>query len=213
MGNRGCGTIVAVTRPRRLALSLALPAAAALMMAGCGSSSPTPTAVASAPAGSAAAEASTPAGDASSQAAVSSALAATSAAAPAPAPAPAAGGSDAKAFCATVAKQRSTLQGTQLSQLLAGGSPAAWKTYLTAATQMNQQLVDAAPGEIRPSVVVLQQSTKTLATAMAAGDYDPAKVGSAKLIASMRSKDAAKAATTLSAYVKKNCAIDLTKAG
>jgi len=211
MGNRGCGTIVAVTRPRRLALILALPAAAALMMAGCGSSSPTPTAVASAPAGSAAAEASSPAGDASSQAAASSAPAATSAAAPAPAPA--AGGSDAKAFCATVAKQRSTLQGTQLSQLLAGGSPAAWKTYLTAATQMNQQLVDAAPGEIRPSVVVLQQSTKTLATAMEAGDYDPAKVGSAKLIASMRSKDAAKAATTLSAYVKKNCAIDLTKAG
>ena len=211
MGNRGCGTIVAVTRPRRLALSLALPAAAALMMAGCGSSSPTPTAVASAPAGSAAAEASSPADDASSQAAASSAPAATSAAAPAPAPA--AGGSDAKAFCATVAKQRSTLQGTQLSQLLAGGSPAAWKTYLTAATQMNQQLVDAAPGEIRPSVVVLQQSTKTLATAMEAGDYDPAKVGSAKLIASMRSKDAAKAATTLSAYVKKNCAIDLTKAG
>ena len=35
---------------------------------------------------------------------------------------------------------------------------------------MNQQLVDAAPGEIRPSVVVLQQSTKTLATAMEAGD-------------------------------------------
>ena len=178
-------------------------------MAGCGSSSPTPTAVASAPAGSAAADATSPADAASSPAAASSEPAATSE----DAPAPAAGGSDAKAFCATVAKQRSTLQGTQLSQLLAGGSPAAWKAYLTAATQMNQQLVDAAPGEIRPSVVVLQQSTKTLATAMAAGDYDPAKVGSAKLIASMRSKDTAKAATTLSAYVKKNCAIDLTQTG
>ena len=117
---------------------------------------------------------------------------------------------DAQAFCAVVQQQRAVLQGTELSALLTGGTAAAWIAYLDKATAMNQQLVDAAPTEIRPSVQTLQATTLTVKSTLAAADYDVSKVGVPALIKLLQSPDRQAASVAVVAYVKAHCGIDLT---
>lgn len=114
-------------------------------------------------------------------------------------------------FCAVVKQQIGALQGTDLAKLLSGSAAEAWKAYLDKTAQMNRQLVDASPADIKQAVTKLQESTQQLAETMKAGEYDPAQVGSAKIIAAMQSKDRATASSRLTSYVKTNCGIDLTK--
>jgi hypothetical protein len=120
-------------------------------------------------------------------------------------------GADAQGFCDVVKQQRAVLQGTELSGLLTGGSPAAWQAYLDKTTAMNQQLVDTAPAEIQADVKTLQAGTLELKSTMAAANYDVTKVGSAKLIQLLQTPQRKDATTALVAYVKTQCAIDLTK--
>ncbi|WP_432837807.1 hypothetical protein [Dactylosporangium sp. CA-092794] len=110
-----------------------------------------------------------------------------------------------------VKEQKTLLQGTELSSLLTGGNAAAWKAYLDKTTAMNQQLVDAAPAEIQPSVKVLQDATLELKATLAAANYDPSKVGSAKLVQLLQTPQRKDATTAIVAYVKTQCGIDLTK--
>jgi hypothetical protein len=98
-----------------------------------------------------------------------------------------------------------------MASLLTGGTPAAWTAYFKATSAMNQQLVDAAPAEIKPAVQVLQQSTLELQAAMAAAGYDTRKMGAAKLTSTIASPARVKASTDFAKYVMTNCAIDLTK--
>jgi len=146
-----------------------------------------------------------------SSAAATSAGAASVGAASVPAPAPA--GGDAQQFCGLVKQQLTTLQGTDLVKLIGGGSATAWKAYFDKATAMNQQLVDAAPAQIRPSVVTLQSTTRELKDSLAAAGYDMSKLGSTKLIASLQSKQRVAASAALTRYVKTTCKIDLSKVG
>jgi hypothetical protein len=119
------------------------------------------------------------------------------------------GGGD---FCAAVKQQKATLQGTELSSLLTGGTPAAWKAYLAKTAAMNQQLDDAAPAEIKPSVDVLQKESADLRAAMEAAGYDVRKLGAAKLLSLLNTPERKEASTKLTDYVKTNCKIDLSQA-
>jgi hypothetical protein len=114
-------------------------------------------------------------------------------------------------FCALVGQQKAALQGTQLPTLLAGGTPAAWKTYLDETAAMNQQLVDAAPSEINASVKTLQDGTLALKSTMEAANYDVSKVGAAKLIQQLQSPQRLAAVADLTKYVQTQCGIDLTQ--
>jgi hypothetical protein len=129
---------------------------------------------------------------------------ATSAAAPT--------GGNATQFCTVVREQQTTMQGTDLANLLSSGDPAAWKTYLDKTAALNQQMADAAPPEIKPSVKTLQAAAAQLRSALAAAGYDVSKVGATKLVALLQTKERMDAVRTLSAYVKKECAIDLSTA-
>jgi hypothetical protein len=135
-----------------------------------------------------------------------------SAAAPVKSSVPAAGG-DAHRFCAVVERELATLRGTEVTGLLAGGSPSAWKAYLDRVTAMNQQLVDAAPAEVKASVETLQATTMTMKATFAAAGYDVTKVGGAKVIKLLQAKDRQDASAALTAYVSTRCGIDLTKVG
>ena len=133
--------------------------------------------------------------------------------APAGATSPAAGGGNAQQFCGVVQQQKALLQGTAIAGLLTGGTPDAWKAYLDQTAAMNQQLVDAAPPEIKASVKTLQDTALQLQTTLAAANYDVSKVGSAALLAQLQTPSRIAATTTLVTYVKTNCGIDLTVAG
>jgi hypothetical protein len=132
---------------------------------------------------------------------------ATTSAAPTPT------GGDAQAFCGVVQQQRAILLGTELPGLLSGGTPAAWQAYLDKVTAMNQQLVDAAPAEIRDSVKTLQTTTLALKSTMEAAGYDVTKVGTAKLVQLLQTPERKNSSAALVAYAKAHCGIDLTSAG
>jgi hypothetical protein len=128
-----------------------------------------------------------------------------------PAATSAAGGS-AEAFCAVVQQQKALLQGTQMPALLASGTADAWKTYLDQTAAMNQQLVDAAPTEIKASAKTLQDAALQLKSTMEAANYDVSKVGSAKLLQLLQTPERQTATAALVAFVQTKCGIDLTKA-
>ena len=168
----------------RLPFTVGALLATAALLTGCGSSSSSVSAGTSA--------ASPPA-----------AAAATSPAAPA---APAAGD-----FCALVKKNLKEVTGQQMTSLLTGGTPAAWKAYLAAVAGANQQLVDAAPAEIRPAIATLQQDSAKMLSLLAASGYDIRKVDMSQVIKDVSSPEHLAAAKALTAYVKTNCDIDLSK--
>jgi hypothetical protein len=120
-------------------------------------------------------------------------------------------GGDAQKFCDVVKQQRTTLQGTELPALMAGGSADAWKAYLDRTATMNQQLVDAAPADIQGDVKTLQTATLDLKSAMEAANYDVSKIGSAKLLQLIGTQQRKDATTHLVSYVKTQCSIDLTQ--
>jgi len=126
---------------------------------------------------------------------------------------PPAGAADAQQFCGVVQQQKTLIQGTAIAGLMTGGTPDAWKAYLDQTATMNQQLVDTAPPEIKASVKTLQDAAVQLRTTLAAANYDVSKVGSAALIAQLQTPARVAATAALVAYVKTNCAIDLTTAG
>jgi hypothetical protein len=128
-----------------------------------------------------------------------------------PAATTAAAGGSAEQFCSIVRQQKSVLQATALTSLMTGGTPDAWKAYLDQTTAMNQQLVDAAPAEIKPSVQTLQAGALALMSTLEAANYDVTKVGAAKLLQILQTPDRVQATTTLVAYVQTQCNIDLTK--
>jgi hypothetical protein len=128
-----------------------------------------------------------------------------------PATTAAAAGGSAEQFCAVVRQQKSTLQGTALASLMTGGTPAAWKAYFDQTTAMNQQLVDTAPAEVKPSVQTLQAGALELKSTLEAANYDVTKVGAAKLLQILQTPERAQATTTLVTYVQAHCGIDLTK--
>ena len=131
---------------------------------------------------------------------------------PVPTSAAAAAGS-AQQFCALVRQDEALLQGTEISGLLSDGTSAAWKAYIDRMTAMNQQLVDAAPPEIKASMTTLQGTTLALKSALEAVNYDVTKVGSAQLIQLLGPPQEKAATTQVVAYVKTQCGIDLTKVG
>jgi hypothetical protein len=131
----------------------------------------------------------------------------------APASSAPAGGGDARQFCGVVQQQKAVIQGTAIAGLLTGGTPEAWKAYFDQTAAMNQQLVDAAPAEIKASVKTLQDGTLELQSTLAAANYDVSKVGAAKLVQQFQSPERTAASAALVAYVKTNCGIDLTVAG
>jgi len=121
-------------------------------------------------------------------------------------------GGSADQFCTVVRDQKAALQGTQLPVLMASGNPDAWKTYLDQTATANQQLVDAAPADIKASVKTLQDGTLALKSMMEAANYDVSKVGVAKLVQQLQSPEHVAAVTTLVTYVQTKCGIDLSKA-
>jgi hypothetical protein len=123
-----------------------------------------------------------------------------------------AAGGDVDAFCTIVRDQNALLQGTEISALVLNGTPDAWKAYLDKTAAMNQQLVDAAPAEIRPSVQTLQSTAEQLASAMAAAGYDVKQLGSAKLIQLLQSPQRVQASTAVVTYVQAHCGLDLAHA-
>jgi hypothetical protein len=129
---------------------------------------------------------------------------------PAATTAAAAGGS-AQQFCGVVRQQKSVLQATALTSLMTGGTPAAWKAYFDQTTAMNQQLVDTAPAEIKPSVQTLQAGALELKSTLEAANYDVTKVGVSKLLQILQTPDRTQATATLVSYVQTQCNIDLTK--
>lgn len=134
----------------------------------------------------------------------------SAASAPTSAAAPTGGSAD--QFCTVVREQKALLAGTQLPVLLASGTPDAWKTYLAQTAAANQQLVDAAPAEVKASVTTLQNGTLALKSMMEAANYDVSKIGAAKLIQQLQSPEHVAAVTSLTTYVQTKCGIDLTKA-
>jgi hypothetical protein len=122
-------------------------------------------------------------------------------------------GGDAQKFCDIVKQQRTTLQGTELPALMAGGSADAWKAYLDKTAAMNQQLVDAAPADIQADVKTLQSTSLDLKAAMDAANYDVSKVGSAKLLQLIGTQQRKDATNNLVSYVKTQCGVDLTQLG
>jgi len=131
---------------------------------------------------------------------------------PAPTSAAATTGGSADQFCAVVRDQKALLLGTQLPALMASGTTDAWKTYLDQTAAANQQLVDAAPPEVKASVKTLQDGTLALKSMMEAANYDVTKIGAAKLIQQLQTPERVAAITNLSTYVQTKCGIDLTKA-
>jgi hypothetical protein len=182
------GHTALVMRILRPAQTVWCAAVLGLLLSACGSGS-TPTAASSSAASSSAAKGSA----ASSGAAVR---------------APSAGGTH---FCQVVQQQEGLLQGTQVVALIAGGSPAAWKAYLDKVNTMNQELVDSAPPEIRPSLRTLHAAALQLRATLAAAGYDVSKVGSAKLLQTLQTKERVEATATLVRYVKTSCGIDLAR--
>lgn len=124
-----------------------------------------------------------------------------------------AGGGDAQQFCGVVQQQKALIQGTAIAGLLTGGTPDAWKSYFEQTAAMNQQLVDAAPPDIKASVKTLQDGTVQLQSTLAAANYDVSKVGAATLIQQFQTPERTAATAALVAYVKTNCNIDLSIAG
>jgi len=124
-----------------------------------------------------------------------------------------AGGGDAQAFCGVVQQQKAVIQGTAIAGLLTTGTPDAWKAYFAQTAAMNQQLVDAAPADIKASVQTLQAGTVELQSTLAAANYDVSKVGAAKLIQTFQTPERVAATAALVAYAKTNCGIDLSIAG
>jgi hypothetical protein len=116
-------------------------------------------------------------------------------------------------FCAVIRQQKTLLQGTELSGLLTGGTPDAWKAYLEKTATMNQQLVDTAPPEVKASVKTLQDGTLALRSTMEGANYDVSKIGSAQLIQLLQTPERKAATTSLVTYVQANCGLDLTKVG
>jgi len=182
-------------RSRRRAARTAVPAAALLLLAGCGSSG-----------GSA-----TTSGGQAAGASASSAVSAASVAPAASDPAPAAGGGDAAQFCAVVKQQQALVQGSELSKLVGGAGPAAWKAYFDKADAINQQLTDVAPDEIKASITAVRQSTIELRAALAAAGYDLSKLKTDQLVKSLQAPERVKATAAVVSYVKTNCKIDLSK--
>ena len=174
----------------RLPVTVGALLATAALLTGCGSSS------SSAGAGSGASPS-------ASTAAAESAAAPTS---PAAAAAPAAAD-----FCSVVKKNLKEVTGQQMTSLLTGGTPAAWKAYLAAVAGANQQLADAAPAEIRPAIQTLQQDSAKILSLLAATGYDMRKVDMSRLVKDVSSPEHVAAAKALTAYVKTNCGIDLSK--
>jgi hypothetical protein len=123
-----------------------------------------------------------------------------------------AGGSEQR-FCGVVKQQLTLLQGSELSGLLGGGGPAAWKAYLDKVTLMNQELVDAAPPDIQPSVKTLQAGSAAMKDTLATAGYDVSKAGSAKILQLIDTPQYREADTVFAGYVKAHCGIDLTKVG
>jgi hypothetical protein len=123
----------------------------------------------------------------------------------------AAGGSSLQ-FCAVVQQQKAVLTGTELPGLLASGTPDAWKAYIAETTTMNQQLVDAAPAEIKPDMLALQESALALKTAMEGVNYDVTKLGAANLLQILQTPQRTQATAHVVTYVQQHCGIDLTKA-
>jgi hypothetical protein len=126
--------------------------------------------------------------------------------------APSASAGSTQGFCGVVAQQKAVLMGTEMSNLLTNGTPAAWQAYLAEAATMNQQLVDAAPPEIQDSVKTLQAATLDLKSAMEANGYDVSKMGSAQLVQLLNTPQRKAAIAALVTYVKTNCGIDLSTA-
>jgi hypothetical protein len=124
-----------------------------------------------------------------------------------------AGGEGAQAFCAEVKSQEAYLQGSAMSTLLAGGTPAAWKAYFAKTAALNQRLVDAAPSDIKPTIATLKETSTQLQDAMAAVRYDVSKLGSAKLLTLLKSPARTEASQKITSYVQTACDIDLTKVG
>lgn len=124
-----------------------------------------------------------------------------------------AGNGDAQQFCGVVKQQKALIQGAAIAGLLTGGTPDAWKAYLDQTAAMNQQLVNAAPPEIKASVKTLQDAALQLQSTLAAANYDVSKVGSATLIQQLQTPARTAATAALVAYVKTNCAIDLSVIG
>jgi hypothetical protein len=122
------------------------------------------------------------------------------------------GGGDSGEFCDLVKKQTSILSGADLTALITGGSEAAWKAYLAKASAANQELVNAAPPQIRSSVVTAQETTKALQGALEAANYDITKLGTAGTLAILNNPTRIAASRTLATYVQDTCKIDLTKA-
>jgi hypothetical protein len=115
-----------------------------------------------------------------------------------------------QAFCGVVSQQRAVLMGTEISNLLTNGTPAAWQAYLAEVTTMNQQLVDAAPPEVQASVKTLQTGALQLKATLEANGYDVHKIGSAQLVQLLNTPERKQAIATLVTYVKTNCGIDLS---
>jgi hypothetical protein len=142
----------------------------------------------------------------------SSAPATTTGASPSSAPASSApAADDGGDFCGTVRKNVKFVTTGGMSGLIAGGTPSAWKAYLKAAVDANQQLVDAAPSGIRPAMRTLQKDSDLVGSLMADAGYDPSKVDSGKLVKAVTSSEHAAATKTLVTYVKASCGLDLTK--
>jgi hypothetical protein len=123
----------------------------------------------------------------------------------------AAAGNDVQAFCAVVKRQAAMMQSTELSSLLTGGSPAAWKAYFDKIDAMNQQLVDAAPADIKSAVSTLRASSQQMKATLSAAGYDVTKVGSSTMLKTIQSKDRVDASKALSTYVQTNCGVDLSQ--
>ena len=122
-------------------------------------------------------------------------------------------GGGTKAFCAEVKSQEAELQGTALSGVLAGGTPAAWKAYFVKTAALNQRLVDVAPSDIKSTVATLKDTSTQLQDAMAADGYDVSKLGSTKLLTLLRNPARVAASQKITAYVQTACNIDLSKVG
>jgi hypothetical protein len=119
---------------------------------------------------------------------------------------------DADAFCTIVRDQKALLQGTEFAGLVVNGTPDAWLAYLDKTAAMNEQLVDAAPAEIRSSVQTLQGTAQQLSSAMAAAGYDVKRLGNAKLIELLQSPERVQASTAVVSYVQATCGLDLSQA-
>jgi hypothetical protein len=116
-------------------------------------------------------------------------------------------------LCGVVRQQLTLLQGGEVSGLLAGGSPAAWKSYLDKVSAMNRELLDAAPPEVRASVQTEAATTAAMKDALAGAGYDVSKVGTARVLQLMDTPQRKEADAVFAVYLKAHCGVDLTKVG